>query len=181
MRSVYILELEQGKWYIGSSTDVGARLYDHFTGKGCAWTTRYKPVDVTHIYENASPFDEDRYTKEYMNKYGIDNVRGAAYVQFDLDVATKAFIDRELKTANNLCFKCGQPGHYIKECATRCATCGRNNHDATYCYARTHLDGHSLVERCERCHREGHNAHVCRATTYTDGRDIPQTSFLHPA
>jgi hypothetical protein len=36
------------------------------------------------IIKNCSSFDEDKYVKEYIAKYGIDKVRGGSYVTNDL-------------------------------------------------------------------------------------------------
>jgi len=181
MTSIYVLSLANGKYYVGRSDHVGQRVFDHYEGNGCAWTKKYPPQDLIAVYENAIPFDEDRYTKEYMARYGVDNVRGGAYCTIDLDESTKQHIEREIRSAYNLCFECGQPGHMRKEClATKstCDRCGRNNHVRSQCYAKTHYDGTKLIEGCERCHRSGHLSDECRAMTYADGTALEQTSFL---
>ena len=42
---VYVLKLEDGKFYVGKSKDVDARLREHRKGaKKWAWTAKYKPV-----------------------------------------------------------------------------------------------------------------------------------------
>ena len=82
--NVYALKLADGKYYIGKSDNIEQRLHDHFSGSGSAWTREYKPIKVIERRENVSRFEEDKMTKEYMEKYGIDNVRGGAYTQVDL-------------------------------------------------------------------------------------------------
>ena len=79
MTSIYILKLESGKYYIGKSNDVNKRFEQHITGNGSSFTKIYKPVAIDKIIKNTSPFDEDKITKEYMIKYGIDNVRALCY------------------------------------------------------------------------------------------------------
>tara|TARA_B110000261_G_scaffold150886_1_gene178802 strand:+ start:57 stop:269 length:213 start_codon:yes stop_codon:yes gene_type:complete len=42
---VYVLKLEEGKFYVGKSKDVDARLRYHRKGANArAWTAKYKPV-----------------------------------------------------------------------------------------------------------------------------------------
>lgn len=39
-------------------------------------------------------YDEDKYTKIYIDKYGIDNVRGGSYVQVNFDDSTVDSLNR---------------------------------------------------------------------------------------
>ena len=83
--NIYILKLKNNKYYIGKTNDVNKRFQQHVSGTGSSWTSTHEPIKILKVIENASQFDEDKYVKEYMNKYGIDNVRGGAYVSNELD------------------------------------------------------------------------------------------------
>ena len=114
--NIYILRLDQGKYYIGKSDRVDKRLIDHVSGDGSAWTAKYKPVQLERVIRGASPFEEDRYTKEYMSKYGIDNVRGGSYVTVKLSKAQQSALESELRMATDACVRCGHTGHYVGAC-----------------------------------------------------------------
>lgn len=112
---VYILKLIGGKYYIGSSENVEQRIQQHFDGNGSAWTKKYKPIKKVDVIDNCDKFDEDKYTKQYMSKYGIDNVRGGTYCEINIE-KYKEFLEKELTHSDNKCFKCGGTGHYVKDC-----------------------------------------------------------------
>jgi hypothetical protein len=112
---VYILKLEDDCWYIGKTKDVDKRVQSHMKGAGSVWTRLHKPVTVHTIFHDVSPFDEDKYTKIYMAKYGMDKVRGGAYVLPELTPDVKALLQRELWGAQDKCFVCGG-NHFVYKC-----------------------------------------------------------------
>ena len=121
--NIYILKLKQGKYYIGKSDDPHKRFIEHVEGRGAYWTKKYEPLELERIIENASPFDEDKYTKEYMAKYGIDKVRGGSYVTGKLNKEQLAFLQREIWGAQDVCFLCGGQ-HFVRYCKKRKGTTG---------------------------------------------------------
>jgi predicted GIY-YIG superfamily endonuclease len=114
--NIYVLSLEDNRFYIGKSDNVNERYQKHLNGTGSAWTKKYKPIAIERIISNASPFDEDRYTKEYMSIYGISRVRGGSYVEVNLTNIQIEILEREIRLATDKCLKCGQSGHFIKNC-----------------------------------------------------------------
>ena len=113
---IYVLRLEGGRYYIGKSDNVMNRYQQHLNGSGSAWTRKYKPVSLEKTIENVSPFEEDKITKEYMSKYGIDKVRGGSYCQIDLSEFHTEALKMEIWGAKDLCSQCGRPGHFVKDC-----------------------------------------------------------------
>jgi predicted GIY-YIG superfamily endonuclease len=44
--SIYILKLEENKWYVGKTyRKVKERFQEHLDGKGSSWTKKYKPIE----------------------------------------------------------------------------------------------------------------------------------------
>jgi len=114
--NIYVLLLEGGRYYIGKSDNVVNRYQQHLSGSGSAWTRMYKPVLLEKTIENVSPFEEDKITKEYMSKYGIDKVRGGSYVEVKLSDFHKDALKMEIWAAKDLCTQCGRSGHFVKDC-----------------------------------------------------------------
>jgi hypothetical protein len=113
---IYILKLEQNKYYIGKTNNPSYRIQNHDNGNGSFWTRKYKPINIEKIIPDCDDYDEDKYVIQYMDKYGISNVRGGSFSQFILPSTTVDIIKTMCKGATNKCFKCGETGHFIKEC-----------------------------------------------------------------
>jgi hypothetical protein len=113
---IYILELENNKYYVGRTTNPDFRLKQHFNTNGSQWTKKYKPISVLEIIPNCDNFDEDKYTLKYMSDYGINNVRGGSFSQIILDENNLAIISKMINNSTDKCFICGKIGHYILEC-----------------------------------------------------------------
>ena len=41
---VYVLKLENNKYYVGKSNDKEKRIKRHINGNGCTWTKKYNPI-----------------------------------------------------------------------------------------------------------------------------------------
>jgi len=77
--SIYVLQLEHGKYYVGESIDPIKAMEEHREGLGPAWTQIHKPIRMLEMM-HFKQFDEvDFYTKLHMRTYGIDNVRGGSW------------------------------------------------------------------------------------------------------
>ncbi len=113
---IYILKLEQNKYYIGKTNNPSFRLNEHFSSNASSWTKKYKPLEIVEIISDCDDYDEDKYTKIYMDKYGIDNVRGASYTSIYLDKNIKKLLLKSSYNTNNKCFNCGSKEHFYKEC-----------------------------------------------------------------
>ena len=183
LTNIYILKLEGGNYYVGKAENPTKRYQEHLDGKGSAWTKKWKPIGVENIIPNAGPFDEDKYTKEMMQKHGVDKVRGGSYVRVELEPFQITTLTKELRGAADQCSECGQSGHFVMNCPLMaekkrnydlkekcsvgrapvetiqgCSTCGRKGHLASKCYAKTDKDGNDLESEeeeweCGNCER----------------------------
>ena len=116
---IYVLEQQCGKYYIGKTDNPKFRLDTHFKTGGCAWTKKYKPVQIIGLFPDCDVFDEDKYTIKYMKKYGIENVRGGSFCQVSLDRETKKCVERMICGATDGCHFCGKKGHFIRDCYSK--------------------------------------------------------------
>ena len=82
---LYVLELEQGKYYVGLSHNVDKRFKMHKDGEGAEFTKIYKPIRVIkNINTYATTYTiagqyEDNETIRLMKVFGRENVRGGRY------------------------------------------------------------------------------------------------------
>ena len=86
---LYILSLEDGCYYVGSTTRLDKRFKEHVQGTGAAWTKLHPPLgkELMQTWEipNMSLFQveqmEDVLTVAMQKKYGLNRVRGGYTVQ----------------------------------------------------------------------------------------------------
>ena len=53
---IYILQLEQNKYYVGKTGNPQFRLNNHITGSGSAWTKKYKPIKLIKLIPNCDDY-----------------------------------------------------------------------------------------------------------------------------
>ena len=109
------LEMGRSKSAINSAIKK-IRINQHFNFNGSRWTQIHKPIKKIELHLNCDSYDEDKYVKIYMAKYGIDNVRGGSYCTMILDEDTKKLLQREIDMSNDRCYVCKQKGHFGNKC-----------------------------------------------------------------
>lgn len=115
MDQIYVLELEEGKYYVGKTKNSDLRMGQHFDGDGSTWTKKYKPTKVIDVKSCFTVFDEENTTIAYMKEKGIYNVRGGSYCNVELTDNEVNIINKLILSIENKCYKCGG-NHYAKEC-----------------------------------------------------------------
>lgn len=176
---VYVLKLQQGKYYVGKTSNPQFRLESHFLENGSAWTRMYKPTQLLELIPDCDNYDEDKYTQIYMDKYGVDNVRGGSYTSIELNASTRQHLLKKNHSANDRCFKCGKEGHFAKYCTSNdedddssdyvwcCDYCDKEFEGEEECMDHEKKCSHRGT--CFRCGRLGHYASSCYASTHLKG------------
>lgn len=81
---LYVLKCEDEKWYVGITTKTPEqRFAEHRYGiGGAAWTRLHKPIEIYEsralgpITKDEAESEENLKVREYIQEYGLDNVRG---------------------------------------------------------------------------------------------------------
>lgn len=123
---VYVLQLEEGKYYVGKTTNCAFRLEQHFTSCGSAWTKKYKPINVVELIPNCDQYDEDKHTIKYMEKYGINNVRGGSFCETKLSDNNIITLNQMIKSVTDKCYICGNTDHFANDCKKMSITNPKN-------------------------------------------------------
>jgi predicted GIY-YIG superfamily endonuclease len=156
MEYLYVLKLQQEKWYVGKSANVERRFQQHKEGKGARWTQLHQPIELLYKRKLLNENDEDETTEFYMKKFGVENVRGGKYCQVEMpsnmisSVSKKVEVEEEY--ACDYCdrtfttrFGCSVHEKSCQKTAVpECFRCGRAGHFKADCYARSHVNGYSL-------------------------------------
>lgn len=135
MELLYILKLEGEKYYVGTTDNLNRDYHLHMTGKGGAWTARYRPIAIREVRAVNDPYDETRTVKKLMLGHGIDGVRGGPYTQMVFSDDLKMVLLHELNG-----------GSLAQQMVIICYRCGRVGHKSPDCYAEYHAEGYRLGE-----------------------------------
>jgi predicted GIY-YIG superfamily endonuclease len=166
--TLYVLKLQHGKYYVGSTGNLSRRIAEHCAGTGSAWTRLHRPIGTNAIVhrQRGNRFHEDAIVYTYMSRYGRDNVRGGTHSSVVLSEASRDDINRQLRHAGNQCFNCGSNEHFANQCPhfsgspadherrrdhgrrrrMECTRCGRDSHTEEDCFAATHVNGNFLAQ-----------------------------------
>lgn len=83
----YVLQLQDGKFYVGNTDNIYTRLLDHMlmTQSSALWVRHHGPVQaVLEISRNSAASDEHYKTLQYMSMFGWENVRGSSYCKVQM-------------------------------------------------------------------------------------------------
>ena len=164
----YALRLENDKYYVGESDNLNFTLCEHMRGEKSPWTKTCHFLSVDKVFIKSGEETElNTVVRNYMIKYGVDNVRGGIYEGERLPVEVLEALKLEI------------PPPKI------CTRCGRNSHNTDDCFAQRTLSGERLPAvdlgpvkqaflktiTCFRCGRKGHYAPDCTRTTTIDPDD----------
>ncbi len=95
---VYVLLLQNGKFYVGCTDNVYQRLLEHavMSPSSSVWVREHGPVKrIVEVCRNCGPVDEAYKTLEYMMLFGWENVRGAQWCRVVLDAPPHALASFE--------------------------------------------------------------------------------------
>jgi predicted GIY-YIG superfamily endonuclease len=166
---VYVLPLRGGYYYIGrTQRHPDVRLGEHMQeSEGNDWVRRHQPLghyEKLFWYEFGA---EATVTLMYMQRHGVDRVRGGQWSRLQLKEHEILEIGRHLRVESQACYMCGLVGHVSRACPRR-ALAGERG--------RLRCDTHVLRDqrtfsRCVRTRRENASAVSCIDDQSEDGSD----------
>lgn len=99
--TIFVLELEENKIFVGFSSNPKKALKNHSNGKASKWTKLYKPIGVieTRVFKsNTGKIDMnfvDEIVLEYCKKYDPSNVRGGSFIYIN-DLHHKKYYNNKI-------------------------------------------------------------------------------------
>jgi predicted GIY-YIG superfamily endonuclease len=148
MERIYILKLENDKYYVGRARNIKKIYQDHLKGVLSPWTKKHRPISIIEEISNVSYFDEDKYVKEYMYKYGIENVRGGSYTSIELNDISIITLRREISG------RYGKNSHFAKDYCTKVKEVPKDTEDIQEDSYSSSSSYEFIVWYCEFCNKE---------------------------
>lgn len=100
MIHIVVLQLENNCFFIGKTCDI---VFDisKYNRNFNSFTKKHKPIKLYEFKENCNLYELDLTVKLYMNKYGIQNIRGGSYSELELSEEQINILNKELKMVNH--------------------------------------------------------------------------------
>ena len=163
MGKIYLLQLQQNKYYVGYTKYQKLNL-DTF--KPYKWIRKYPIVKVLK-YVNTKKYFLNYYVRSYMLYYGFDNLRGGNYTRIKLRKKTIKWIEKHTHnpvtpkiSIIHICPNCGQTIGEGHKCPT---------YNKQFRYLLT----------CFKCGLEGHNSFQCFYYKDFSSYDLYSPSCIH--
>ena len=119
---VYVLRLSGGRFYVGSSRDIDARIASHRAGLGSAFTRAFgvesEETPATRAMDDYESWERAE-TLWRARTHGFDFVRGWMWTTLRLTHAHRAEFKRQLAERFSACRSCGSLDHFIEQCDQR--------------------------------------------------------------
>jgi hypothetical protein len=118
IKQVYVIRLDNNKFYVGESINPNKRIKDHFNGRGSAWTKINKPLrSIDPLTPSQGHLWELTETLRQMNIHGMDNVRGSLFTNPNPFTTSERVMAAQLYCElNSYCRRCGEPNHFMSQC-----------------------------------------------------------------
>ena len=116
---VYVLRLCGGRFYVGSSNDIDARIACHRAGTGSAFTRAFAVEEeeppATRAMDDYESWERAE-TLHRMRANGIGAVRGWMWTTVRLSPAQRRAARDQIRERYSACRRCGKLGHFVGAC-----------------------------------------------------------------
>ena len=104
---IHILKLEENKFFIVKSKQNVIKTINHLK-KISDWIQKYPYRSIMKEDLDPNEINVDIWTLKYIEKFGIDNVRGGSYYQLNLSDKQKGLINNSLFRNIKKCIQCNK-------------------------------------------------------------------------
>ena len=89
---VYVLELAEGRFYVGHTLDLYRRICQHFSGTGAVFTRTFKPVRILSVTEGGPALEKATFAVATFSKEAMEKSTFAVSMFWKEPVAPSTFM-----------------------------------------------------------------------------------------
>lgn len=180
--TIYVLRLQGGKYYAGSTNNPQVTLEGHLTAPASDWLRKYPVEAIDYLKPLTHADDLASELKILVGRYGIANVRGEGCDEMEVSNLHQSIVEHDVLTQlvpklpepTKPCARCGRSGHFHHKCChytvlaeevpfhycRYCPNCGKEDHSKGLYYT-VDCDVTSRDGFCRWCGMEGHSIGKC--------------------
>jgi len=96
----YFISLENDKMFLYTDFKEDESIIIKKAEERFQYMQIHRPCKIVFTLETTDVYDVDKYVKQFMHMFGVNNVRGGSYVDITLDKKTLEFIENEREIAS---------------------------------------------------------------------------------
>lgn len=106
---LYILELENGRYFLHQSSEDDLDLFYFKRKKNIEFLQYFKPIAIVAKYNDPSEYEIEEALIGYMKEHSIDYVRSTRYPDLKLTSSDRKFFEKQIKQGGT------HPGYGIED------------------------------------------------------------------
>lgn len=116
-QGVYVLKLQNGRYYVGKSKNIPRRIEQHRQGQGSSFVDGdFKRIEPQTPASDDWESWERAETLLLMSIHGVSQVRGWMFTTVELSEQQQQQAFSQMCERFDLCRKCGVAGHFFDRC-----------------------------------------------------------------
>jgi len=140
----------------GGTQEENAKMEKEIEKSGTEEENTKMEQEIEKSKQNLKSQEEEKATIKVSGEGEVDENKNSENQKIKKE--SKRAILKEKKMSESMCYKCGEKGHFSRECVeeggNKCFNCKEEGHESKHCKKQRNL-------KCYNCNKDGHEAKEC--------------------